>query len=79
MNKKLYNNKIMMRTKVTLIYPSSGRNTNVVTFSIKEMILKVSSKGKSSVDIVRYFVPEIQQKNKAIPSDFSPNRDLEYP
>ena len=43
MNQKLYNNKIMMRPKITLIHLSSGRNTNVATFGFKEMILNIVS------------------------------------
>ncbi len=43
MNQKLYNNKIMMKPKVTLIHMLSGTNTKVVTFDFKEMILNMVS------------------------------------
>ena len=43
MNQKLYNNKIMMKPNVTLTHLSSRRNTNIVTFYFKEIILNLVS------------------------------------
>ena len=41
MNRKLYNDKILMKPKVCETKLSSGRNTNVFTFSFKEMIIRM--------------------------------------
>ena len=41
LNQKLYQNEILMKPRVNNITLSSGRTTNVVTFSIKEMILRM--------------------------------------
>ena len=41
LNHKLYQDKIVMKPLVNPIYLSSGRQTNVVTFSFKEIILKI--------------------------------------
>ena len=41
LNQKLYHNEILMKPRVHNIRLSSGRTTNVVTFSVKEMILRM--------------------------------------
>ena len=41
LNSKIYGKEILMKPKVDYTVLSSGRSTNVVTFSMKEMILRM--------------------------------------